>query len=140
MITAPAERKLFLIDAFAVIFRAYYAFIKNPRINSKGVNTSAVFGFTNALLDVLGQERPSHLAVVFDAPGDTFRNVQFPAYKANRRLPQRRTSVSYYWFTGPYFSAEPASVMGGYPNPPKSPGESSVGQGLKGGSRGGCHP
>jgi DNA polymerase-1 len=84
MITAPAERKLFLIDAFAVIFRAYYAFIKNPRINSKGVNTSAVFGFTNALLDVLGQERPSHLAVVFDAPGDTFRNVQFPAYKANR--------------------------------------------------------
>ena len=84
MITAPAERKLFLIDAFAVIFRAYYAFIKNPRINSKGVNTSAVFGFTNALLDVLGQERPSHLAVVFDAPGDTFRNVQYPAYKANR--------------------------------------------------------
>ena len=69
MITPPSERKLFLIDAYALIFRAYYAFIKNPRINSKGLNTSTIFGFTNALLDVIRNESPSHLAVVFDAPG-----------------------------------------------------------------------
>ena len=84
MITAPAEKKLFLLDAFALIFRAYYAFIKNPRMNSKGVNTSAVFGFTNALLDIIRNEQPTHIAVVFDSPGDTFRTEQYPAYKANR--------------------------------------------------------
>lgn len=84
MITSPAERKLFLIDAYALIFRAYYAFIKNPRINSKGLNTSAIFGFTNALLDVIRNESPSHLAVVFDAPGGSFRNETYTEYKANR--------------------------------------------------------
>jgi DNA polymerase-1 len=84
MITSPAERKLFLIDAYALIFRAYYAFIKNPRINSKGLNTSAIFGFTNALLDVIRNESPSHLAVVFDAPGGSFRNESYAEYKANR--------------------------------------------------------
>lgn len=84
MITSPSEKKLFLIDAYALIFRAYYGFIKNPRINSKGLNTSAVFGFTNALLEILRNENPTHLAVVFDAPGGSFRNEQFPAYKANR--------------------------------------------------------
>ena len=73
-LTPASERKLFLLDAYALIFRAYYAFIKNPRINSKGFNTSAVFGFTNALLEVLRSERPSHIAVVFDAPGKTFRH------------------------------------------------------------------
>ncbi len=84
MITPPSERKLFLIDAYALIFRAYYAFIKNPRINSKGLNTSAIFGFTNALLDVIRNESPSHLAVVFDAPGGSFRNETYSEYKANR--------------------------------------------------------
>ena len=84
MITSPAERKLFLIDAYALIFRAYYAFIKNPRINSKGLNTSAIFGFTNALLDVIRNESPSHLAVVFDPPGGSFRNETYAEYKANR--------------------------------------------------------
>ena len=84
MITPESPRKLFLIDAYALIFRAYYAFIKNPRINSQGLNTSAIFGFTNAVLEVLRNERPSHLAVAFDSPGDTFRNELFPEYKANR--------------------------------------------------------
>ena len=84
MITPESPKKLFLIDAYALIFRAYYAFIKNPRINSQGLNTSAIFGFTNAVLEVLRNERPTHLAVAFDAPGDTFRNEMFPEYKANR--------------------------------------------------------
>lgn len=78
------EKKLFLLDAYALIFRAYYAFIRNPRINSKGFNTSAVFGFTSALLDVINREKPSHLAVCFDFPAATVRNEVFPAYKANR--------------------------------------------------------
>jgi len=73
MITASSDKKLFLIDAYALIFRAYYAFIKNPRINSKGMNTSAVFGFTNAILEIIRNEHPTHLAVVFDAPGGSFR-------------------------------------------------------------------
>ncbi|MCH1576005.1 MAG: DNA polymerase I [Flavobacteriales bacterium] len=84
MLTAESEKKLFLIDAFALIFRAYYAFIRNPRINSKGANTSAVFGFTTAMLDILKNEKPTHLAIVFDPPGPTFRHEEFPAYKANR--------------------------------------------------------
>ena len=84
MITASSDKKLFLIDAYALIFRAYYAFIKNPRINSKGLNTSAVFGFTNAVLEIIRNEKPTHLAVVFDSPGGSFRNVQYPEYKANR--------------------------------------------------------
>ena len=82
--TAESEKKLFLIDAFALIFRAYYAFIRNPRINSKGANTSAVFGFTTAMLDILKNEKPTHLAIVFDPPGPTFRHETFPEYKANR--------------------------------------------------------
>ena len=81
---AENEKKLFLLDAFALIFRAYYAFIKNPRINSKGLNTSAMFGFTNTLLDVLNNQKPSHIAVVFDFPDVTFREIEYPAYKANR--------------------------------------------------------
>ena len=84
MISAPSDRKLFLVDAYALVFRAYYAFIKNPRINSKGLNTSAIFGFTNALLEVIRKEKPTHVAVVFDPPGGSFRNEQYPDYKANR--------------------------------------------------------
>ena len=86
MITPPSDKKLFLVDAYALIFRAYYAFIKNPRINTKGMNTSAVFGFTNALMEVIRSEKPTHLAVVFDPPGPTLRTEQFEAYKANRRF------------------------------------------------------
>ena len=84
MISKDTDKKLFLLDAYALIFRAYYAFIRNPQINSKGFNTSAVFGFTNALLDIINNEKPSHLAVVFDPPGPTFRKEAFEAYKANR--------------------------------------------------------
>lgn len=85
MITPESDKKLFLIDAYALIFRAYFAFIKNPRVNSKGLNTSAAFGFTNALLEVLNKEKPSHIAVVFDPPGgSTIRREEFAAYKAHR--------------------------------------------------------
>jgi DNA polymerase I len=77
-------KKLFLIDAYAIIYRAYYAFIRAPRINSKGLNTSAIFGFVNMLEDVLKREQPSHIAVAFDPPGPTFRHDAFEAYKAQR--------------------------------------------------------
>lgn len=76
--------KLFLIDAYALIYRSYYAFIKMPRINSKGVNTSAIFGFVNSLEDVLKREAPSHIAVAFDPSGPTFRHEAFEQYKAQR--------------------------------------------------------
>ena len=79
------EKKLYLLDAYALIFRAYYAFIKNPRINSKGLNTSAVLGFTNTLLDILNNHKPTHIAVVFDFPAPTLRTQEFAAYKANRQ-------------------------------------------------------
>lgn len=79
------DKRLFLLDAYALIFRGYYAFIKNPRINSKGLNTSAIMGFMNSLLDVMKREQPSHLAVVFDvAKKDTVRHEYYPEYKANR--------------------------------------------------------
>ena len=79
------EKKLFLLDAYALIFRAYYAFIKNPRINSKGFNTSAVLGFTNSMLDIINNQKPTHLAVVFDYPAQTFRSKEYAEYKANRQ-------------------------------------------------------
>lgn len=79
-----AEKKLFLLDAFALIYRAHFAFIKNPRLNSEGVNTSATFGFMNTLIQLLDTERPTHLAVVYDPPGPTFRHLEYPEYKANR--------------------------------------------------------
>ena len=78
------QKRLFLVDAYALIFRGYYAFIKNPRINSKGVDTSAIMGFMNSLLDVIKRERPDHLAVCFDRGGSTDRVELFEAYKANR--------------------------------------------------------
>ncbi|MCU4162458.1 DNA polymerase I [Carboxylicivirga caseinilyticus] len=78
------KKDLYLLDAYALIFRAYYAFIRNPRINSKGFNTSAIFGFTNSLLEILTKENPSHIAVVFDPSGPTFRHEEYPEYKANR--------------------------------------------------------
>ena len=79
-----ANQRLFLLDAYALIFRGYYAFIKNPRINSKGVDTSAIFGFMNSLLDVIKRERPDHLAVCFDKGGSEARTALFEDYKANR--------------------------------------------------------
>ncbi len=79
-----ATKRLFLLDAYALIFRGYYAFIKNPRINSKGMDTSAIMGFTNSLLDVIKRERPDHLAVCFDKGGSVSRTEMFEDYKANR--------------------------------------------------------
>ncbi|GHB81086.1 DNA polymerase I [Persicitalea jodogahamensis] len=78
------SQKLFLLDAFALIYRAHFAFIKAPRITSTGINTSAVFGFTNTLLEVLKKEAPTHIGVAFDTPKKTFRHEQFEAYKAQR--------------------------------------------------------
>ncbi|WP_129750786.1 DNA polymerase I [Flavobacterium beibuense] len=78
------QKRLFLLDAYALIFRGYYAFIKNPRINSKGMDTSAIMGFMNSLLDVIKREKPDHLAVAFDKEGSAVRTEMFTAYKANR--------------------------------------------------------
>jgi len=79
------EKKLFLLDAFALIFRAYYALIRNPRVTSKGKNTNAQFGFTNTLIDLLNKQRPSHMAVCFDTEEPTERHTDFADYKANRQ-------------------------------------------------------
>ncbi|WP_430399989.1 DNA polymerase I [Flavobacterium sp.] len=79
-----SQKRLFLLDAYALIFRGYYAFIKNPRINSKGMDTSAIMGFMNSLMDVIKREKPDHLAVAFDKGGSDIRNEMFPEYKANR--------------------------------------------------------
>jgi DNA polymerase-1 len=77
-------KRLFLLDAYALIFRSYYAFIKNPRITSKGMNTSAIFGFLLTLREVLQKQKPTHIAVVFDTPAPTFRHEMYKDYKANR--------------------------------------------------------
>lgn len=78
------QKRLFLLDAYALIFRGYYALIKNPRINSKGMDTSAIMGFMNSLFDVIKREKPDHLAVCFDKGGSAERTELFPEYKANR--------------------------------------------------------
>ena len=83
MIT-QGEKKLFLLDSYALIYRAYFAFIKNPRINSKGLDTSAIYGYLNSLLELIREEKPTHLATVFDLKGPTFRHEKYPEYKANR--------------------------------------------------------
>ena len=77
-------KKLFLLDAYALIYRSYFAFINNPRVNSKGMNTSAVFGFVNTLEQILKLEQPTHMAIAFDLHGPTFRHELFDAYKATR--------------------------------------------------------
>ncbi|PWA10179.1 DNA polymerase I [Flavobacterium laiguense] len=79
-----AQKRLFLLDAYALIFRGYYAFIKNPRINSKGMDTSAIMGFMNALMDVIKRDKPDHLAVAFDKGGSTYRYEMYQEYKAHR--------------------------------------------------------
>ncbi len=81
---AKTDKRLFLLDAYALIFRGYYAFIKNPRINSKGLNTSAIMGFCNSMIEILKKENPTHIAVVFDVGKSTVRTEQYPEYKANR--------------------------------------------------------
>ncbi|NIJ54087.1 DNA polymerase I [Dyadobacter arcticus] len=86
--------KLFLLDAMALIYRAHFAFIKAPRITSRGLNTSAVFGFTNTLLEVLQKEKPTHLGVAFDTAAPTFRHVQYEAYKAQRQEQPEDISVA----------------------------------------------
>jgi DNA polymerase I len=78
------SKKLYLLDAYALIYRSYYAFIKNPRYNSKGQNTSAIYGFVNTLIDLIAKENPTHIAVVFDPPYPTFRHVMYKEYKAQR--------------------------------------------------------
>ena len=87
-------KKLFLIDAFALIYRSYFAFSKNPRINSKGLETSAVLGFVNSLVEVLKKENPTHIAVVFDTPAQTIRHKEFTEYKANREAMPEGISVA----------------------------------------------
>lgn len=80
-----SEKKLFLLDAYALIFRAHFAFVKTPRINSKGMNTSVPFGFTNTLVEVLQKQKPTHIGIAFDTPAATFRDEIFTEYKANRQ-------------------------------------------------------
>jgi DNA polymerase-1 len=83
IIIMSQQKRLFLLDAYALIFRGYYAFIKNPRINSKGLDTSAIMGFMNSLMDVIKREKPDHLAVAFDKGGSDYQKC-FQEYKANR--------------------------------------------------------
>ena len=85
-----AKKKLFLLDAMALIYRAYFALSRNPRINSKGQNTSAVLGFANTLLDILKNQNPTHIGVAFDTKAPTFRHKNFAEYKANREKNARR--------------------------------------------------
>ena len=81
--TSPPN-KLFLLDALALLYRAHFAFSKNPRINSQGMNTGAILGFTNSLVEILKKENPTHIAVAFDCAAPTFRHQAFEAYKAHR--------------------------------------------------------
>ena len=91
------DKKLFLLDAYALIFRAHFAFSKNPRINSKGLNTGVMLGFTNAMLEVINKQQPTHIAVGFDTPKPTFRHEKFPEYKAHREATPEdiKTGVPY---------------------------------------------
>ncbi|WP_375445642.1 DNA polymerase I [uncultured Fibrella sp.] len=91
---AKPQKKLFLLDALALIYRAHFAFNKNPRISSKGVNTSAIFGFMNSMMEVLQKEKPTHIGVAFDHSKKTFRHEQFPMYKATRQSQPEDISVA----------------------------------------------
>lgn len=95
--TQKQAHKLFLLDAMALIYRAHFAFSKNPRINSKGLNTGVMLGFTNTLMEVLTKEKPSHIAVAFDTSAPTFRHAQFEAYKANRLEQPEDITVAIPW-------------------------------------------
>ncbi len=115
MTTPTAPKKLFLLDAYALIYRAYFAFSNNPRINSKGLNTSAIFGFTNTLLEVLNKEKPTHIAVVFDTSAPTQRHEEFTEYKANREeMPEDlRSNIPYIFKLIEGFNI-PALALDGY--------------------------
>jgi len=97
MHTRESNKKLFLLDAFALIYRAHFAFINRPLINSKGVNTSAITGFVNVLWDVIKNEKPTHLAVCFDLKGPTFRHEMFEPYKANRDEQPEDITIAIPW-------------------------------------------
>ncbi|RZJ73939.1 DNA polymerase I [Flavobacterium sp.] len=92
-----AQKRLFLLDAYALIFRGYYALIKNPRVNSKGMDTSAILGFMNSLLDVIKREKPDHLAVAFDKEGSTVRTEMYPQYKAHRDETPEAIKIAIPW-------------------------------------------
>ncbi|UPT72326.1 MAG: DNA polymerase I [Flavobacterium sp. JAD_PAG50586_2] len=92
-----SQKRLFLLDAYALIFRGYYAFIKNPRINSKGMDTSAIMGFMNSLMDVIKREKPDHLAVAFDKGGSHVRSEMFTEYKANRSATPEAITLALPW-------------------------------------------
>lgn len=92
-----AQKRLFLLDAYALIFRGYYALIKNPRVNSKGMDTSAILGFMNSLLDVIKREKPDHLAVAFDKEGSTVRSEMYPEYKAHRDETPEAIKIAVPW-------------------------------------------
>ena len=89
-----ADKKLFLFDAFALIYRAHFAFSKNPRVNSKGFNTGAILGFVNVIVEIIKKENPTHIGICFDSPGGTFRTEQFPEYKANREAQPEEITAS----------------------------------------------
>ena len=89
--------KLFLLDAMALIYRAHFAFSKNPRINSKGLNTGIMLGFTNTLLEIIDKEKPTHIGVAFDTHAPTFRHVQYEPYKANRQEQPEDIAVGIPW-------------------------------------------
>lgn len=95
--SANQPSKLFLLDAMALIYRAHFAFSKNPRINSKGLNTGIMLGFTNTLMEVLDKERPSHIAVAFDTHAPTFRHIQYEPYKANRQEQPEDIGIGIPW-------------------------------------------
>jgi DNA polymerase-1 len=95
--STPGSKKLFLLDAMALIYRAHFAFSKNPRINSKGLNTGVMLGFANTLLEVLEKEKPSHIAVAFDTSAPTFRHAQFKTYKANRQEQPEDIEIAIPW-------------------------------------------
>ena len=88
------EKSLFLLDAMALIFRAYYALIRNPRITSKGKNTNAQFGFTNTIIELINNQKPTHMAVCFDSTAPTERHTDFAEYKANRQEAPEDISAS----------------------------------------------
>jgi len=94
---SSSDKKLFLLDAMALIYRAHFAFIKNPRINSSGMNTGAVFGFTNTLLEILSKEKPTHIAVAFDTKAPTFRHKEMESYKANRQEQPEDIEIAIPW-------------------------------------------
>ncbi|GAB3711389.1 hypothetical protein GCM10027592_48900 [Spirosoma flavus] len=91
---AQPQKKLFLLDALALVYRAHFAFSKSPRISSRGVNTSAIFGFMNAMIEVLTKEKPTHIGIAFDSAKKTFRHEQFPQYKATRQSQPEDISVA----------------------------------------------